>query len=95
MDGTIIALSLAVLSWTTVLAPLVEAGSAQPPVALALSVAYPVGDVVLVTLVLLHLSRVGAAERRSLLLLGLGLGVFAVADSSFISPPSAPTAPAT
>ncbi len=84
MDGTIIALSLTALSWTFVLAPLVAEGSEGPTASLVLSVAYPVGDVVLVTLVLLHLSRVGTAQRPTLVLLGLGLGIFAVADSTFV-----------
>ena len=47
-----------------------------------LSLAYPVGDVVLATLVLITLARADA-DRTTLTLLAVGLGGFAVADSLF------------
>ena len=82
MDGAIIAVSLLVLSWVTVMAPIVEAsgGFGYP---LLLSLAYPLGDVVLGTLVLIILFRSGS-ERMTLALLALGLGGFALADSVFL-----------
>lgn len=81
MDGAIIAASLLVLSWVMVMAPLVDAGDGSN-FSLVLSLAYPVGDVVLVTLVLITLAR-AETERIPLTILALGLGGFAVADSLF------------
>jgi diguanylate cyclase (GGDEF)-like protein len=80
-DGAIIAASLLVLSWVMVMAPLVKAGG-ESTFSLVLSLAYPGGDVVLATLVLITLVRV-QTDRTTLTLLALGLGGFAVADSLF------------
>jgi diguanylate cyclase (GGDEF)-like protein len=83
MDGAIIAVSLLVLSFVTVMAPLVEqSDGSESWLVLALSLAYPVGDVVLATLVLIALVR-SQSERSTLALLALGLGGFALADSLF------------
>ena len=82
MDGAIIAVSLAVLSWVTVMAPIVEA-SGGFDFSLVLSLAYPLGDVVLGTLVLIILFR-SQSERMTLALLAFGLGGFALADSLFV-----------
>ncbi len=82
MDGAIIAVSLAVLSWVTVMAPIVEA-SGGFSFSLVLSLAYPIGDVVLGTLVLIILFR-SQSERLTLALLACGLGGFALADSTFV-----------
>jgi diguanylate cyclase len=81
MDGAIIAASLLVLSWVMVMAPLVDAGGGST-LSLMLSLAYPAGDVVLATLVLITLVR-AVSDRITLMLLALGLGGFAVADSLF------------
>ena len=82
MDGAIIAVSLLVLSWVTVMAPIVET-SGGFSFSLVLSLAYPLGDVVLGTLVLIILFR-SQSERMTLALLALGLGGFALADSVFL-----------
>jgi diguanylate cyclase (GGDEF)-like protein len=82
MGGAIIAVSLAVLSWVTVMAPIVEA-SGGFDFSLVLSLAYPLGDVVLGTLVLIILFR-SQVERMTLALLAFGLGGFALADSLFV-----------
>jgi diguanylate cyclase (GGDEF)-like protein len=83
MDGGIIAGSLLVLSWVTTMGQVV-AGGADSWFPLALSLAYPVGDVVLATLVLIILTRGLAVERTTLVLLALGLLGFALADSAFV-----------
>ncbi len=83
MDGVIIAASLLVLSWVTVMAPVVADGGVSG-FPLVLSLAYPVGDVVLATLVLLALARGTVADRTILLLLAVGLGGFALSDSLFV-----------
>ncbi|HXH81199.1 GGDEF domain-containing protein [Nocardioides sp.] len=82
--GGIIALSLLVLSWVTALGAVVEAGAGDGVFALVLSLAYPIGDLIMATLVLIALTRGRTGERTSLLILALGLTVFAVADSAFV-----------
>lgn len=82
MDGAIIAVSLLVLSWVTVMEPIVET-SGGASFSLGLSLAYPLADVVLVTLLLITLLR-SESERVTLTLLVLGLGGFALADSLFV-----------
>jgi diguanylate cyclase (GGDEF)-like protein len=82
MDGAIIAVSLLVLSWVTVMAPIVES-SGGFGFSLVLSLAYPLGDVMLGTLVLIILFR-SQSERITLALLAFGLGGFALADSLFL-----------
>ena len=82
MDGVIIATSLLVLSWVTVMAPVVTA-SGGFGFSLLLSLFYPLGDVVLGTLVLIALFR-ARSERTTLILLALGIGGFALADSLFV-----------
>jgi diguanylate cyclase (GGDEF)-like protein len=83
LDGAIIAGSLLVLSWVTTLGSVVAAG-ADSWFPLVLSLAYPVGDLILATLVLLALARGTGAERATLAVLALGLGGLAVADSAYV-----------
>ena len=51
---------------------------------LTLSLAYPVGDLILATLVLLALARGHAPSAATLAVLALGLGGLAVADSAYV-----------
>ncbi len=83
VDGAIIAASLLVLSWVTTLGSVVSA-TGDGVLSLTLSLAYPVGDLVLATLVLMALVRVRGQERGTLSLLGVGLGALAVADSAYV-----------
>jgi diguanylate cyclase (GGDEF)-like protein len=82
-DGAIIACSLLVISWVTTLGSVVAAG-ADSWFPLVLSLAYPVGDLILATLVLLALARGDGAERAPLAVLALGLGGLAFADSAYV-----------
>jgi diguanylate cyclase (GGDEF)-like protein len=82
-DGAIIAASLLVLSWVTALGSVVAAGG-RSTLSLALSISYPVGDVVLGTLALRALARGRADDRSALLLLVAGLGALATADSAYV-----------
>ena len=82
LDGAIIAGSLLVLSWVTALGTVVAEGGELLP--LTLSLAYPAGDLILGTLVLLALARGAVGERRTLAVLALGLGGLAVADSAYV-----------
>jgi diguanylate cyclase (GGDEF)-like protein len=83
LDGLIIAGSLLVISWVTALGSVVaEGGDGWVP--LTLSLAYPIGDLVLATLVLLALARGARTERATLFVLALGLGGLAAADSAYV-----------
>jgi len=83
LDGAIIAGSLLVLSWVTTLGSVVADG-ADSWVPLVLSLAYPVGDLMLATLVLIALARGTGAERSTLAVLALGLGGLALSDSAYV-----------
>jgi diguanylate cyclase len=83
LDGGIIAVSLLVLSWVTALGSVVADGG-DGGLPMVLSLAYPVGDVVLGTLVLLALARGTGTERATLAVLALGLGGLAFADSAYV-----------
>jgi hypothetical protein len=81
VDGLIIAASLVLASWVLVLGPVYRASTGNV-LEQAISLAYPAGDVVILTVVaavLMHTRRVP----RPLLLVGLGLVAMAVADSTY------------
>jgi diguanylate cyclase len=81
LDGAVIAASLLYTSWSLVLGPVFRAGHGSV-LEQAIVLAYPVGDVVLATIVVVVVARirVGGAP---VLLLGAGLLGLAVADTSF------------
>jgi diguanylate cyclase (GGDEF)-like protein/PAS domain S-box-containing protein len=82
LDGMLIAGSLLFLSWATVLGPIY--GSHRGDVLRqVLSMAYPAGDVVLVSLVVILARHTALTNRRSLGLVMIGVVAFAVSDSSF------------
>ena len=82
LDGCIIATSLLFASWATILGPLYRShqGGVLKQV---ISLAYPMSDVVMVSLVIILIARVGQRRWMSLGLVMMGLVAFAVADSSF------------
>ena len=81
LDGAVIATSLLYTSWALVLGPVFRAGHTGV-LEQAIALAYPVGDVVLVTVVFVVVARirVGGAP---VLLLAAGLVGLAVADTGF------------
>ena len=81
LDGLLIAASLLFVSWAAVLEGLYRSAGDGP--ARVLGVAYPMGDVVLASLVLVAAGRVNGGSRLPWALLGAGLGLFAVGHSSF------------
>jgi len=86
LDGIMVALALFCTSWILVLGPLFAAGG-DSPLATVLSLAYPVGDVVTITMLIFALLRArqgGDAARQPLFLIGLGLTGIALADSGFV-----------
>ena len=86
LDGLMVAGSLLLCSWIVLLDPVVSAG-AESSAAQVISLAYPIGDVVVITLVLYTWLRARHAADRlpvSLPLVGGGLLAFAVSDSGFV-----------
>jgi len=82
LDGCLVATSVLFVSWVAVLAPLsrtYRGGSWKEVLALT----YPVGDIVLLSLVTILVARAAAQERTSLGLVMAGLVCFALADSGF------------
>jgi len=83
LDGLIIAGSLLAVSWTIVLETIYRHG-ADTVYAQAISLAYPISDVVILTMLLLLLAgRVRARDRLRLSLLAAGLLANLLADSGF------------
>ena len=86
LDGLMIAASLLLISWVLVLKTLFQAG-ADNAGSQAISLAYPIGDIVVGTIVLFMLTRARRAHGATdipLSLLGGGLVAWAVADSGFV-----------
>jgi diguanylate cyclase (GGDEF)-like protein/PAS domain S-box-containing protein len=86
LDGLMIAASLLLASWVMVLSPLFRAGG-DDLTSQVISLAYPIGDVVVGTIVLFVLARARMGRGTSgtpLPLLGGGLVAIAVADSGFV-----------
>jgi hypothetical protein len=85
VDGLVIGASLLIVSWILALGPIVHGGGAGP-LADVIGIAYPVGDVIMGTIVLFAMarSRLGSPlGRATLLLLGGGLLASALSDSGF------------
>jgi diguanylate cyclase (GGDEF)-like protein/PAS domain S-box-containing protein len=84
VDGLMIACSLLLISWIAVIGPLIAEG-ADTTLGLYVVLAYPVGDIVLVTIVLymLALLRRGGHGAGPLVLIGAAMLVIATADSVY------------
>ena len=82
VDGLLIAASLLVVSWVTVLGPVYRAGSGQLASDL-IGLAYPIGDIVVATIVIILATRTPRGGRLPLLLLAAGLAANLLADSAF------------
>ena len=82
LAGAIVAMSLLFVGWAFGLAKVYETSSATPA-ALLIGLAYPVGDIITATVLVLALRRARRAEIGRLLLLLGGLACNALADSSF------------
>ena len=86
LDGGMIAGSLFVISWIVVLGSVVESGG-ESILGQGISIYYPLGDAVLVTMVLyvfLRLRQQGQRAPLSLHLVAVGIVGFAFADSGFV-----------
>jgi len=85
LDGLIVAAALLLMSWMLVLGTIFRTGSGSL-LAQTLSLAYPISDVVTVTIVMYAILRARQTGRKipvPLLLVGLGLVSLSVADSGF------------
>jgi len=82
LDGCIIATSLLFASWATVLGPLYRSHQGGV-LKQTISLAYPMSDVIMVSLVIIMIARVGRTGRIRLELVMAGVVAFAVSDSAF------------
>jgi two-component system sensor histidine kinase/response regulator len=82
LAGAIVALSLVFISWALGLRSVYEQ-SQQSQQATMIGLAYPIGDIVTITVLVIALRRAARAQLGQILLLIGGLTAIAVADSAF------------
>jgi PAS domain S-box-containing protein len=82
LDGSMVALSLLFVSWALGLGQLYHQ-SAASPLAQWIGLAYPIGDIVILTVLFLALQRTTRSQRSRLLLILGGLAANAFSDSAF------------
>lgn len=80
LDGLLVSGALLMISWQTVLASVVQGADRGLP--LAVSLAYPIGDLAILALVVLLIGR--TPSDVALRLLAAGLSTLAIADSAFV-----------
>ena len=83
LEGLIVALSLFVICWTNGLEELLRTGY-ESTFAFAVSVAYPVTDLVLITMALLVLIRARAGQRAGVTVLFVAIVAMALSDGAFV-----------
>jgi diguanylate cyclase len=81
-DGFIVAGALFEISWVLVMRGVYDAGGTSA-FALALSLAYPVADIAILTIALLVLARARTGRRAPLAMLSAGVVMMAFSDSAF------------
>lgn len=84
LDGVIVAVAFFQIGWWTILDLLPDADDGTSQFAVAIALAYPVLDLGVLTVAVLVLGRVRAAQRRALSLLVSGMVLMAVADGVFV-----------
>ena len=82
LSGAIVALSLLFVAWALGLSTVYEQ-SQQPIPATLIGLAYPIGDIVVITVLLIALRRASKAQFGRMVLLIAGLASIAVSDSTF------------
>ena len=82
LSGAIVALSLLFVAWALGLRTVYEQ-SQQPVLATLIGLAYPIGDIVVITVLLIALRRASKAQFGRMVILIAGLASIAVADSTF------------
>jgi two-component system, sensor histidine kinase and response regulator len=83
LDAAVIASAVLFISWATVLGSMYKAEGPDPLVHLT-GLAYPVADIVMVSLVLMLTMRTAPGERLRWACLGGGLLVLAITDSTYV-----------
>ena len=83
LDGLLIAASVLFAAWVLFLRPIVAFAGGEGGLGGLLSLAYPVGDLVLLSLLVLVASRVPPAVQRTLAWLGAALVSLTIADIGF------------
>ena len=81
LDGLIVAGALFVICWVLLLGELFEAGRANN-LELALALAHPLGDIVMITMALVIMTNAPKSQRRTIALLTAGLIAVALADTA-------------
>jgi two-component system cell cycle response regulator len=84
LDGTIGALTTAALACAVLYAPIVESGAGEVSPQVLTNLAYPVGDLMLLGLVVAILGLTGWRPGRAWLFLGLGLALNALGDGIYL-----------
>ncbi len=82
LDGIIVAGSVFLASWVTILRPLFESGGSSR-IGFAVTLAYPLSDIVILTVAAVVLVREAGDRRLPLILLTAGLACTALSDSAF------------
>jgi hypothetical protein len=84
LDGLMVAAALLLVSWSILVQPMLAAGR-EAESALAISLAYPLGDLVIVTIVFYMVARMrqDGTVPLPLTMIGTGIVTFAVADSGY------------
>ncbi|MCV7135563.1 EAL domain-containing protein [Mycobacterium hodleri] len=83
LDGVLVATALFAIAWTTFLRELFELSNVSG-LAFAVSVAYPVGDVAMVTFALVIVAQARPGRRLPPALLAVGLALLGVADGIYV-----------
>jgi vacuolar-type H+-ATPase subunit I/STV1 len=83
LDALIVTGSMFVLSWAGVLSAVYAAARSEDRLPLTVSLAYPVADLLLITMIVMLLSRAGTTDRWPLGLLCAGIVLLSVSDSVF------------
>jgi len=84
LDGVIVAGALFEVSWVMLLQSAYDGGGGESRFALMVSLAYPVTDIVVLTVAVLVLARARTRQRLTLSLLTAGCVLIALADSAFV-----------
>ena len=71
------------MAWVLVLRTIYDAGGASP-FAVGLSLAYPVTDLVIITVAVMVLARARTEKRATLAMLTAGIVFMALSDSAFV-----------
>jgi diguanylate cyclase (GGDEF)-like protein len=82
LDGVIVAGSLFLVGWVTILSPMYAAG-ADSALSMIISLAYPISDVVILTIAAMAWLRAEPDQRRVLTILTVAMACIALSDSGF------------